>query len=198
MEKLKEKVSSPKGKRYTYIFCGVILLCWVVFRFSAIGAEKSLNVFNAARVAADIGTPVDVIEVSKTEDIIKEPIGIKNNRAYVSSARVDKLRSGQKVGNGEIVSVSSSIDLDTGMHVVRTRGVSDGLQYAEFIGNGYFVPAYAVKGDSVLIAENGVAEFRKVTVIRQDSEKAFISEGLKDGDKVILSKVNAGDKVQVK
>ncbi len=198
MEKLKEKVSSPKGKRYTYIFCGVILLCWVVFRFSAIGAEKSLNVFNAARVAADIGTPVDVIEVSKTEDIIKEPIGIKNNRAYVSSARVGKLRSGQKVGNGEIVSVSSSIDLDTGMHVVRTRGVSDGLQYAEFIGNGYFVPAYAVKGDSVLIAENGVAEFRKVTVIRQDSEKAFISEGLKDGDKVILSKVNAGDKVQVK
>lgn len=198
MEKLKETVSSPKGKRYTYIFCGVILLCWVVFRFSAIGAEKSLNVFNAARVAADIGTPVDVIEVSKTEDIIKEPIGIKNNRAYVSSARVGKLRSGQKVGKGEIVSVSSSIDLDTGMHVVRTRGVSDGLQYAEFIGNGYFVPAYAVKGDSVLIAENGVAEFRKVTVIRQDSEKAFISEGLKDGDKVILSKVNAGDKVQVK
>lgn len=198
MEKLKEKVSSPKGKRYTYIFCGVILLCWVVFRFSAIGAEKSLNVFNAARVAADIGTPVDVIEVSKTEDIIKEPIGIKNNRAYVSSARVGKLRSGQKVGNGEIVSVSSSIDLDTGMHVVRTRGVSDGLQYAEFIGNGYFVPAYAVKGNSVLIAENGVAASREVTVVRQDSEKAFISEGLKDGDKVILSKVNAGDKVQVK
>lgn len=198
MEKLKEKVSSPKGKRYTYIFCGVILLCWVVFRFSAIGAEKSLNVFNAARVAADIGTPVDVIEVSKTEDIIKEPIGIKNNRAYVSSARVDKLRSGQKVGNGEIVSVSSSIDLDTGMHVVRTRGASDGLQYAEFVGNGYFVPAYAVKGNSVLIAENGVAASREVTVVRQDSEKAFISEGLKDGDKVILSKVNAGDKVQVK
>ncbi len=198
MEKLKETVSSPKGKRYTYIFCGVILLCWVVFRFSAIGAEKSLNVFNAARVAADIGTPVDVIEVSKTEDIIKEPIGIKNNRAYVSSARVDKLRSGQKVGNGEIVSVSSSIDLDTGMHVVRTRGASDGLQYAEFVGNGYFVPAYAVKGNSVLIAENGVAASREVTVVRQDSEKAFISEGLKDGDKVILSKVNAGDKVQVK
>ena len=84
------------------------------------------------------------------------------------------------------------------MHVVRTRGASDGLQYAEFVGNGYFVPAYAVKGNSVLIAENGVAASREVTVVRQDSEKAFISEGLKDGDKVILSKVNAGDKVQVK
>ena len=198
MEKMKETISSPKWKRYTYIFCGFILLCWVVFRFSAISAEKALSVFNAARMAADVGLPVEVIEVAKTEDVIKEPIGIKNNRAYVSSARVGKLRSGQKVGNGEIVSVSSSIDLDTGMHVVRTRGVSDGLQYAEFVGSGYFIPAYAVKNNVVFVAEDGIAVSRDVRVVRQDSEKAFISEGLNEGDKVILSKVNSGDKIRVK
>lgn len=198
MEKLKETISSPKARRYTYLLCGVFLLCLVIFRFSAIGAEKSLNVFNAARMAADVGAPVEIIEVSKTEDIIKEPIGIENNRAYVSVARVGKLHRGQKVGEGEIISVSSNIDLDTGMYVIKTRGVSDGLQYAEFIGTGYFVPAYAVNNNSVLVFEDGFAVSRDVIVIRQDSENAFILEGLNDGDKVILSKVNAGDKVQVK
>ena len=198
MEKLKETISLPKARRYTYLLCGVFLLCLVIFRFSAIGAEKSLNVFNAARMAADVGAPVEIIEVSKTEDIIKEPIGIENNRAYVSAARVGKLHRGQKVGEGEIISVSSNIDLDTGMYVIKTRGVSDGLQYAEFVGTGYFVPAYAVNNNSVLVFEDGFAVSRDVIVIRQDSENAFILEGLNDGDKVILSKVNAGDKVQVK
>lgn len=198
MERIKEKVSSPKGRRFLYVIGIAVLLGWVVFRFTAIGAEKSLYVFNAARVAADVGAPVEAISVSKREGILKEPIGIKNNRAYVSGARIANLHVGQKVGDGQIISVSKNIDLDSGMHVVKTRGVADGLQYAEFVETGYFVPLYAINNGVVFIAENGVATPRNVNIVRQDSDTALISEGLQDGDLVILSKVNSGDKVQVK
>lgn len=198
MEKLKEKVSSPKGRKLVYIVCAAILLGWVIFRFAAVASENSLYVFNASRVAADVGAPIQAVEVYKKTDVLKEPISVKNNRAYVSGSRVDKFSAGQNIGDGKIVSVSANIDLDSGMHVIRTRGVSDGLQYAEFVGNGYFIPAYAVNNESVFVIEDGKAVLRDVKVVRQDSETAFISEGLSDGDKVILSKVKAGDKVQAK
>lgn len=198
MEKIKETISSQKGKKISYILCAAVLLGWVIFRFAAIGAENSLAVFNASRVAADVGAPVQVIEVTSQEGSLKEPIAVHNNRAYVASSRVSKLHAGQRIGDGVIVSVSADIDLDSGMHVVRTRGVTNGLQYAEFKAKGYFVPAYAVKDGKVLVAENGVAELRPVSVVRQDSDTAYISDGLNDGDVVILSKVNAGDKVQIK
>ncbi len=198
MKKLKETITSSNGKKYIYLLCIAILLFWVIFRFSAIGAEKSLNVFNATRISNQFGVPVDVIEVYKTDGVIKEPIGIENNRAYVSSARVGNLYVGQKIGDGVIVSVSPRIDLNTGMHIIKTKGTDDGLQYAEFTANGYFIPAYAVKDNEVFVAEKGVAVPRHVTVARQDSENAFISDGLNDGDKVILSKVGNGDKVQIK
>lgn len=198
MEKLKETVSSPKGRKIIYIICAAILVGWVIFRFAAVASEGAMYVFNATRVAADVGAPIQVVEAVKKDSVLKEPIAIKNNKAYVSSSRVDKFKVGQKVGNGKIISVSENIDLDSGMHVIRTRGVEDGLQYAEFVGDGYLVPAYSVKNGTVLVVEDGKAVSRNVKVIRQDSENALISDGLKDGDKVILSKVNAGDKVQIK
>jgi hypothetical protein len=80
---------------------------------------------------------------------------------------------------------------------VRTRGVADGLHYAEFTANGLFVPLYAIKDNTVFIVENGIAVARNITIARQDSETAYISSGLNSGDVVILSTVNAGDKVSV-
>ena len=194
MKKITENI---KFKRLVVALLIAVLAGWVVFRFTAVASENARHVFNAARVAAAQGAPVEVITVSRTDGILREPIAVKNNRALVSGARVGKLRAGQKIGDGTIVSVSRKIDYDTGMHVVKTSGVSDGLQFAEISGNGYFVPVSAVKNDTVMVVSEGVADVRAVTVSAQDANTAYITDGLHDGDSVILSRVDAGDKVKV-
>ena len=110
--------------------------------------------------------------------------------------RVDKLQPGQRVDDGEIVSVSRDIDLNTGMHIVRTRGVSDGLHYAEYQTDGYFIPLYAVNNGVVMLDVDGIATPRDVDVLRSDAQTALVS-GLADGDIVILSQIDAGDRVQI-
>ena len=69
------------------------------------------------------------------------------------------MRAGQKIENGKITFVSNSIDLNTGMFLVRTSGVSNGLHFAEFTTDGIFVPLYAIADNSVFVVENGVASF---------------------------------------
>lgn len=198
MEKIQKTMNTKRFKHI--VFCALVLLLigWVVFRFAAVASENARYVFNAARVAADTGAPIEVIEMSRKSGVLYEPLSVQNNRAYVSGARAANLRAGQRVGNGKIVSVSSGLDLDTGMYVVRTSGVADGLQYAEYSANGYFVPLYAIADNSVLVVSDGVATPRAIKIARQDAENAYIASGLDDGDIVILSTVNAGDKVQIK
>ena len=198
MEKIQRTMATKKFKKIAYISLVAILVGWVIFRFAAVASENARFVFNASRVAADTGAPVLAIEMANTSGTLYEPLSVQNNRAYVSGARAKKLRAGQKVGDGKIVSVSSNIDYDTGMYVVRTSGVADGLQMAEFVADGYFVPLYAITDGMVYVAENGVATARAVEIARQDSENAYIKSGLKNGDVVILSSVRAGDKVQIK
>jgi hypothetical protein len=183
-------------KKFAYILCAVAIVGWVVFRFAAIGSEHTRYVFNAARVSADHGAPVEVLEVSKKTDVLKEPLAVKNNRAYVSGARIDKFAPGQKVGDGVIVSVSYGIDLDSGMHVIKTRGVKDGMNYAQSKNTGYFVPAQAVRNGAVMVAIDGAAKKRDVKVTSWDSETAVITNGLSDGDKIILSKIAEDSKVK--
>lgn len=195
MERFSELFKSQRAKRIIYIVCAIIMIGWVIFRCVMIASENKMDVFNAARDAAQNGVPVHTIEMSRMDGTLREPITVHNNRAYVSAARVDKLRVGQLVGDGEIVSVSRNIDLNTGMHIVRTRNVPDGLQYAEYKTNGYFIPLYAIHDNNVMVVENGVATSREITIVRQDSQTALVN-GLNDGDIVILSKVNAGDKVK--
>jgi hypothetical protein len=125
-------------------------------------------------------------------------LAIKNNRAYVTAERAKKLKPGQKVGQGKITYVSNNIDLDTGMFLVRTSGVENGLQFAEFTANGFFIPLYAIQNNTVFIAENNIAVARDIEIVNQDSENAYIVSGLNDGDIIILSNVNAGTKVKVK
>ena len=197
MEKVKEALGTKKTKRFTTILLFVALIGWVVFRFAVVAEENSRHVFNASRVAIEHGTPVHAITVERKEGVLREPVSVKNNRALVSGARASKLRPGQKIGDGKIVSVSSNIDWDSGMHVVRTSGVSDGLQYAQYSATGYFVPVYAVLDNTVMVVDNGVASARTVTVSQQDSENAYITNGLRDGDIVILSHVDQGQRVQV-
>ncbi len=197
MEKLRNKIKTKKFKSILYGACGIALLAWVVFRFAAIGSEKAMSVFNPYRYANDTGAPVYAIEMKKEIGVLRDPIEIKNNKAFISSSRIDKFKAGQFIGEGKIVSVSKDIDLNTGMHIIRTSGVKDGLQYAEFRVNGYFVPLYAIKDNVVMLSENGIATPKKISIIRQDQEVALV-DGLKDGDVVILSKSDAGKKVQIK
>lgn len=197
MEKLQDTINSKRFKHIMHAVLAMLMIGWVVFRFGAVASENARYVFNASRVAADVGMPVYTVNMENKNGVLYEPLAIKNNRAYVTGDRAENLRAGQHVGDGEIISVSRNIDLDTGMFVVRTRGVADGLHYAEFTANGLFVPLYAIKDNTVFIVENGIAVARNITIARQDSETAYISSGLNSGDVVILSTVNAGDKVSV-
>ena len=197
MEKIQKTIRTNRFRHILYIAFALTMFGWVIFRFAAVASENARYVFNAARVAADQGAPIMVTEMQRSMGTLYEPLAVQNNRAYVSAERAAKLRAGQRVGDGKIVSVSSRIDLDTGMYVVRTSGVADGLQMAEYTVTGYFVPLYAITNNSVLVMQDGVAVARDVRIARQDSENAYITSGLSDGDIVILSSVNAGDKVQI-
>jgi hypothetical protein len=169
---------------------------WVVFRFIAYASENSRYVFNASRVAAEKGLPIEFVIVQSKTGTLYEPLSVKNNRAYVSAERASKLRVGQKIENGKINFVAKNVDLNTGMYLVRTSGVSDGLHFAEFTTDGIFVPLYAVSDNSVMIVDKGVTVPRNVKIARQDSETAYIESGLQPGDIVVLSNVQPGVKVK--
>ena len=197
MDKVQKAFGNNKFRKGMYIALVAVLAGWVVFRFAAVASENTRFVYNASRIAADVGLPVESMTVNATDGILYEPLAVKNNRAYVSGQRASMLRPGQRIGNGKITSVSRGLDLDTGMFMVRTSGVDDGLHYAEFSAHGYFIPLYAISDGTVMVSENGVANMRKVSVARQDSETAYVTSGLKDGDIIILSRVDSGVKVKI-
>lgn len=196
MERFIKSWNTPRTRQIVYIVFMAIMLGWVIFRFAMIISENKMDVFNPSRGAAQNGIPVNTIVMQSQSGVLREPITVQNNRAYVSASRLDKLHRGSRVGNGEIMSISRDIDLNSGMHIVRTRGVSDGLQYAEYKTDGYFVPLYAIHNGTVMVAENNIATPRTVTVIHTDAENAMV-DGLADGDIVILSKVDAGQSVKL-
>ncbi len=198
LQQLMERLKQPRARKIMSIGLIAVLVLWVVFRFTMIGIENARSVYNAARVAQTDGVPVVVQQIERTSGVLREPIAVKSNRAYVASGRAHKFGAGQHVADGVIVSVSPDIDLDSGMHVVRTRGVADGLQYAEFRATGYFVPVYAVNNGVVMVVDGNIARARDIVVARQDAENALISSGLTDDDIVILTRVRDGEKIQVK
>jgi hypothetical protein len=197
MDKVQQAIRSKKIKHMFFIALVVIMVGWVIFRFTAFASENARYVFNASRVAADVGLPVESVTVQKSYGTLYEPLSVKNNRAYVSAERASKLRTGQKIENGKITYVSKSIDLGTGMYLVRTSGVSDGLHYAEFTTDGIFVPLYAISDNSVFVVKDNIAVQRDIKIARQDSENAYVESGLNTGDIVILSKVQSGIKVKL-
>ena len=159
--------------------------------------QHNQTVFNISRDVAANGTPVVTMTAQNSSGVLHEPITVEKNKAYVTGSRVGLFRAGQKVGGGKIASVSQNINLDTGMYVIKTTGVADGLQYVEYNRNGYFIPISAVVDSNVFVYENGVATLRKVIVAHSDADTALITQGLHDGDIVILSKVSAGEKVRL-
>lgn len=193
-----KKFDDKKVKKIIYTSVLAVLVIWFVFRFVMVALESRMDVFNPMRDESRNGTLVEYVTVKKQSGTIGIPISVQNNRAYVSGARRAKLRVGQKIGDGAITYVSSSLDLDSGMYVVKTRGVSDGINNAEIDLNCYFVPAYAVHDSIVFVADSGVARAQNVTVLATDSDMACISDGIKDSDQVILSHVTDGQKINIK
>ncbi len=182
-------------KKLIYILCAVFIAGLIAVRVSALGTEKHQYVFNAARIAADSGLSVDTIVVKTTSGVLNVPIHINGNRGYIAYSRLGKFAVGMKIGGGEIISVSNKIDLDTGMYIVRTKNVTNGLQMAENKISGIYIPVSAVMGDTVMVADSGVARAKKIEVVGADETSAVVT-GLNDGDIVILSHVSDGDKVK--
>lgn len=197
MDKIQKTLQNKKIKHAFFIAFVVVMIMWCAFRFAAVASENARYVFNASRVAIESGLPIESVVITTRDGILYEPLAVRNNRAYVTRERAGALRAGQRVGDGRIVSVSGDIDLNTGMHIVRTSGVSDGLQFAQFTASGHFVPLYAITDGVVYVATDGIATARPVVVARQDAENAYIKSGLNDGDIVILSRVKSGEKVKV-
>ena len=192
------KFDDKKNKKNVYTAVLVALIIWFVYRFIMVAIESRMTVFNPVRDAGQNGTPIETVTVKKQDGAVNMPIAIKNNRAYVSGRVRAKLRAGQKIaGGGTIANVSNSIDFDSGMYVVQTRGANDGVQNVQIPCSGYFVPVYAVRGESVMVADGTHARARDVAVAAQDSDFACISSGVKDDDIVILSKVSNNQKVNI-
>ena len=192
------RIKNPtKIKKWIYIVCVCALAFWVIFRIVMLVIQHNQQVFNIARDIDMNGTPVLTMTAENTSGALREPITVEKNRAYVTGGRVGLFRVGQRVGDGKIVSVSQNINLDTGMYVIKTTNVENGLQYVEYTRNGYFIPVYAVVNDNVFVYEQGVATPRNVIVAHSDADTALITQGLHDGDIVILSKVVDGEKVRI-
>ena len=165
----------------------------VIYRIKDIAQESRREIFNVARHAAEVGVPAEIMTAQRQRDILREPVAVKNGRIFVSGARAYKFKPGQKIANGTITSVSRSIDLDTGLFIARTTAAT-GNHFVEMEFDGIFIPLSAIHDSVVMISENGIATQRQIEIIAADAERAVVS-GLRNGDTVILTKVDEGTKI---
>ncbi|MBO7644810.1 MAG: hypothetical protein J6S57_00720, partial [Alphaproteobacteria bacterium] len=84
-----------------------------------------------------------------------------------------------------------------GMHVIKTSKCEDGLKYVQNVKKGFFIPVSAVHGNSVYVAESGVAHLRDVEIIGRDMQNVLIKKGINEDDLVILSDVKDGQKIRI-
>lgn len=198
MKMFKKKYEKKKIQKMIYTAVFAVLIGWFVYRFIMVALESRMSVFNPARDANTNGVLVQTMVANRIDGEIKIPVAVNNNRAYVSGKQKAKLRVGQNLGDGVITHISSDLDLDTGMYVVKTRGVKNGINYAVAKYNCFFVPVYAVRNGALMIYDNGMVVEKLVVITASDSENTCISEGLDSGDIVVLSRVDVGQKVKIK
>jgi len=192
-----KKLKTRKSKNIIYLILSVFVIFLFGYRFYAVAKERNIDVFNIIRNDLKNGTPIEVLDIKQTDGILYEPLTVKNNRAYVSGARIGLFHAGQSLGNCKIVSVSQNIDLDTGMHVIKTSKCEDGLKYAENKKNGFYVPVSAVHNDVVYVVDQDKARARKIVIDARDMQNVLVKSGLTDGDLIILSNVKDGQKIKI-
>ena len=197
LEQIIKNLKTPKYKKIFYITIIVLSVLFIGYRFYSVAREHNFKVFNIIRNNMENGTPTEILTMKKTNGVLLEPLTIKNNMGFVSGARVSLFKPGQKLGNCKIVSVSRNIDLDTGMHIIKTSNCANGLQYAEKEKNGFYVPVSAIHGNVVYVMNSGVAHAREIVIEDRDAQNALIKSGLNEGDIVILSNITENEKVKV-
>lgn len=197
IENVVKKLKTRKSKTIIYTIVIVLIAMAFGYRFYAVSQENNFEVFNIIRNNEANGIPVHVLTMQKTDGVLFEPLTIKNNRGFVSGARRGYFKTGQKIGNCKIVSVSDNIDLDTGMYVIKTSGCKNGLQYAENKKNGFYIPVSALQGNTVYVVNGDVAKLRQVSVENRDLQNALIKSGINEGDVVILSNVKENQKIKI-
>jgi len=197
IEDIVKKLQTRKSKNIIYLILCVALVGWFGFRFYAVSREGNTEVFNIIRNNNEYGAPVNVIELHETDGVLYEPITVKNNRAYVTNARIDSFFAGQSLGDCKIASVSKNLDLDSGMFVIKTAGCSDGLKYAQTHKRGFYVPVSAVYNNVVYVVQDGVAHAKQIVVANQDLQNVLVKSGLQDGDIVVLSNIKDNQKIKI-
>lgn len=197
MRILDKNFDDKKIKKIIYTAVLGVLAIWFIYRFIMVAIESRMVVFNPVRDAGQNGIVVDTIVAEQKTGIIKTPLSVENNRAYVSGAHRRGLNVGQKIGDGEITYVGGQLDLDTGMYIVKTKNVDDGVVFAETECSGFFIPTYAVRESQIMRAESGSVVAVPVSVNASDSEFSCVSGEIKDGDIIVLSKVEPNQKINV-
>ncbi len=197
IENIVKKLKTRKSKNIIYVILCTFFVGWFGYRFYAVANEGNTNVFNIVRNDAEHGTPITVLEMRQIDGVLYEPITIKNNRGYVTGARVDLFYNGQNADDCKIISVSKNIDLDTGMYVIKTSKCSDGLKNAENKKRGFYIPTSAVHGNTLYVAEHGVARARDIKIGGRDMQNVLIESGINAGDVVILSDVKNNQKIKI-
>ena len=196
IESIVKKLKTRKSKNVIYA-CVISLIAFAFgYRFYCVSMENNFEVFNIVRNNMQNGMLVDTKIAENVNGILYEPLTIRNNRAFVSGARINNFKAGQKIGSCKIVSVSKNIDLDTGMHVIKTLNCKDGLQYVEKQKVGIYVPSSAIHGNIVFVADNGFARSREIEIADRDAQNVLVKSGLSDGEIIILSNVSDGEKVK--
>lgn len=198
-------------KKIIYVLIAIGIVGITAYRITEIARESSRPIYNVARAAQTDGMPIETMVAKVMDGALREPLVVKNGKAFVSGARVRRFRIGQKIvrdsdvilppealakgGGGHVTSVARNIDLDTGLFAVKTSS-PDGNVFAEIQHTGIFLPLSAVSDSTVMIVQDGIATEAPIKIIARDADQAVVS-GLSDGDIVILTKVDAGIKIKI-
>ena len=197
IENFVKKLKTKKSKNIIYLICILVVISCFAYRFYVVFKERNQPVFNILRNNIENGTPVETLKMAEIDGVLYEPLNVKNNRAYVSGVRVNMFKSGQKIGDCKIAAVSKKIDLYTGMHVIKTSGCTDGLHRVEYVEHGFYVPVSAVYGNNVYVVNGDKAHVRDIVIKARDSQNVLVKSGLHNGDVVILSKIQNGEKIKI-
>lgn len=169
------KIMRKSAKRLI-IFLAILFVAAVSgYRIQAILKESARTVNNISRIQTERGIPKDYVVLKKTTDYLREPLYIQNGRALVSANRVHRFKVGQKIEgtNAIIKSITSRIDLDTGMFIVSISKKISGRFMVLGKYTGFFV---------TLDAE-------------LPSHARVIA---RDGERMVITNLKAGDKVSVR
>ena len=187
-------IMKNKKKLYTYI--AIVIAVAFIYRFIKVGMEKFEVILSPQREFITNGKTVDVLEIKKENNFIKIPVTIKNNTAFIPQNKLELFFKNQKIENGgEIIVVNKKLDLDTGMYILKTKDVKDGLNYALIYKDGIFIPTNAIDENKVYVKENGIAVAKNITIIMRDENIALV-DGINEGDILIVSKIQDGEKVK--